>query len=450
MSTPTAATPPRRAFLAAAASTLAPPVLAQGQTAPSGTDTPASRLERSRTRVQGFADAEMDYQLLRQLGAARYGGASVGECLALAQRIDNGVPASWVQEFAAAGARQEADALARARRGHAASARDQYLVACNNYRAAEYYSSVQDPGHARLGLQSRDCFAAAMRAHGAPFEAFSLPWGDTPLPAYYFRNPLAGARPGKTLLIISGYDGTLEETWLAYGRAAQERGYHLMLITGPGQMDTLRFHPRMAFIPEYERIGKLALDHVLARPGTDARRVALMGISYGGYFASRIAAHEPRLRALIANSPIVDLHAYMVSFVGFDPAEMPDAQDIRLADVDHIPPSVLPPQTREMMRNLMLRLGQPSFKQTYRRLRDFRVSDDDLRRIRCPTLALVGQGEGKEPLAQHAHFLQTVGGPSASHVFTVEEGADGHCQIGNLAYSAAVSMDWLDELFAVR
>ena len=24
---------------------------------------------------------------------------------------------------------------------------------------------------------------------------------------------------------------------------------------------------------------------------------------------------------------------------------------------------------------------------------------------------------------------------------------DGHCQIGNLAYSAAVSMDWLDELF---
>ena len=31
-----------------------------------------------------------------------------------------------------------------------------------------------------------------------------------------------------------------------------------------------------------------------------------------------------------------------------------------------------------------------------------------------------------------------------------EEGADGHCQIGNLAYSAAVSMDWLDEQFAVR
>ena len=436
--------------MAAAAGTLAQPVLAQTQPAPAQADKPAARLERSRTRVQGFADAEMDYQLLRQLGAARYGGASVGECLALAQRIKNGDPASWIQEFAAAGARQEADALIRARRGHAASARDQYLVACNNYRAAEYYSSVQAPEHQRLGLKSRECFLAAMQQQGGGFDTVSLPWRDTPLPAYYVRSPHAGARRGKTLLIISGYDGTLEETWLAYGRAALERGYHLMLITGPGQMDTLRFYPGMAFIPEYERIGKLALDHVLARPGTDARRVALMGISYGGYFATRMAAHEPRIRALIANSPIVDLHAYMVSFVGFDPAEMSDAQDIRLADVDQIPPSVLPPQTREMMRNLMLRLGQPSFRQAYRRLRDFRVSDDDLRRIRCPTLALVGQGEGKEPLAQHAHFLQTVGGPSASHVFTIEEGADGHCQIGNLAYSAAVSMDWLDEVFAAR
>ena len=42
---------------------------------------------------------------------------------------------------------------------------------------------------------------------------------------------------------------------------------------------------------------------------------------------------------------------------------------------------------------------------------------------------------------------RAVGGPVARHVFTAEEGAEGHCQTGNLAYSAAVSMDWLDELF---
>ncbi|WP_245597875.1 alpha/beta hydrolase family protein [Ottowia thiooxydans] len=433
---------PRRHFMAAAVASLALPAQAQPR--------PAARMERGNTRVAGFASAEMDYQLIRQLGSARYGGASVGECLALAQRIQNGIPASWVAEFTKAAQRQEADARVRALRGHAVSAREQYLVACNSYRAAEYYCGVLNPEHARLGRKSRECFLAAVR--GQDVEEVFLRFGGSSLPAYYVRAPSqSGAkrgRPGKTLLLISGYDGTLEETWLSYGLAALERGYHLLLFTGPGQMDALRTNPGMAFIPEYEHVGRLALDYVLARRETDPRRVALMGISFGGYFATRIASHEPRVRALIANSPIVDLHAYMASFVGFDPALMPDAEDVRLEDIDHIPDSAVPPQTREMMRNLIVRMGQRSFKQAYLRLREFRVDDDGLRGIRCPSLALVGAGEGAEPLAQCERFLRTVGGPVRRHVFSAEEGAEGHCQTGNLAYSAAISMDWLDELFA--
>ena len=433
--------PRRRHFMAAAAASLALPVPAQSQS--------SDKMERGSTRVAGFANAEMDFQLMRQLGTARYGGAAVGECLALARRIQDGVPASWVAEFSAAAQRQEADAQARALRGHAISARGQYLVACNSYRAAEYYCGVLEPEHTRLGRKSRECFLAAVR--GQDVEEVFLPFGGAQLPAYYVRAPRPqGQRPGrlgKTLLLISGYDGTLEETWLSYGRAALERGYHLLLFTGPGQMDTLRFNPGMAFIPEYEQVGRMALDYVLARRETDPRRVALMGISFGGYFATRIAAHEPRVRALIANSPIVDLHAYMASFVGFDPALLPDSEDVRLEDIDRIPDSAIPPQTREMMRNLIVRLGQTSFRQAYQRLRDFRIQDASLCNIRCPSLALLGTGEGAEPLAQCEHFLRAVGGPVARHVFTAEEGAEGHCQTGNLAYSAAVSMDWLDELF---
>ncbi|MBI4827422.1 MAG: hypothetical protein HY804_01185 [Nitrospinae bacterium] len=103
---------------------------------------------------------------------------------------------------------------------------------------------------------------------------------------------------------------------------------------------------------------------------------------------------------------------------------------------------------REMARNLILRFGQGSFKKTYIRLRDFAVTDGGLKRIKCPALALTGAGEGKEPLRQLEHFLRLVSGPVASHAFTSDEGADGHCLSGNLAYSAAVSLDWLDEVFA--
>lgn len=403
-------------------------------------------LERGRTRVAGFADAEMDFQLIRQMGTARYGGASVGECLALAHRIDNGVPASWVAQFAAAAARQEADARSRAERGHAISARDQYMVANNSFRAAEYYTSIADPMHAQYGLKSRECFLAAMKLQGDPFDIVSLPFGETPLPAYFMRAPGAQGKR-KTLLIISGYDGTLEETYLSYGKPALERGYNLMLFAGPGQMDTMRFHPKLAFIPDFERVATVALDYALSRPEVDPERVALMGISFGGYFSTRMAAHEQRIKALIANSPIVDLHAYMTSFVGFDPVQMPDSDDFRVADIDHIPDEVTPLHIREMTRNLMLRFGRDSFKQTYRRLQEFRITDEQLASIRCPALGLIGSGEGKGPISQYNHFRSRVSG-SAGYMFTDEEGADGHCQTGNLAYSAAVSMDWLDEVFA--
>lgn len=441
----------RRRFLAATGAAMAGmalPALGESGQPVQGTSMNDNALERGLTRVKGFDDPEMDYQLIRQLGAARYGGASVGECLALARRIENAVPASWVAAFATAAAREEADARARAARGHSVSARDQFLVACNNYRAAEYYTSVADPHRAELGRKSRACFLAAMPLMNHSFEAVTLPLGELKLPAYWLRPAGAPEARGKTLMILSGYDGTLEETYLAYGRAALERGYNLLLFAGPGQMDTLRFYPGQAFIPEYERVGMVAAAHALSRPHTDPRRLALMGISFGGYFATRIAAHEPRIRALIPNSPIVDLHAYMTSFVGFDPAQMPDTDDFRVADIDHLPPALMTPQQRQMSRNLILRLGCESFKAAYVRLRDFRVGERELARITCPSLALAGAGEGKGPLAQFERFCQSVSGPVTSHLFTAEEGADGHCQTGNLAYSAAVSMDWLDEAFS--
>lgn len=55
------------------------------------------KLSRSGTRVTGFADEELDFQLLRQLGATSYGGASVGETLALVPEISG--PADWVEAF---------------------------------------------------------------------------------------------------------------------------------------------------------------------------------------------------------------------------------------------------------------------------------------------------------------------------------------------------------------
>ena len=402
-------------------------------------------LKRSKTRVLAFKDAEMDFQLIRQLGACAYGGSSVGECLSLAGRIDDGIPSSWVDEFTKLAEHQKKDAATRAAKGHAISTRDQYLRACNTYRAAEYYTESHSPRHRKLGLEARACFHEAMKHAWHTFEEIMLPFKEIELPVYVMI-PKTNVEKRKTLLIVSGFDGTREEEYIQRGYAALEREYNVILFAGPGQMDILRFHPGTHFEPDFESPVKAVVDFCTERSEIDMDRLALMGISFGGYFATRAAAHEPRVRALIANSPILDLHAYMSAFVGFDPAEMPDEQNFGLEDLPDIPDTVMSNQQKVMAANLMRRFGKPSMKDVFVYMRRFRVGDAAAN-IACPCLAMVGEGEGGEPEKQFKAFCDTVSGPVQAHRFTAFEGADAHCQVGNLPFAAAVCLDWLDEIF---
>ncbi|MCE3551817.1 prolyl oligopeptidase family serine peptidase [Pseudonocardia sp. RS11V-5] len=404
--------------------------------------------ERSSTRVRGFTDPELDFQLLRQLGSAVYGGASIGEPLALAAALGDSA-AGWTDGFAALAERQRADAEARAAAGHEISARDRFLHACNSFRTAEYFAPAGTPRQVELGLASRAAFLAAAPYLPGRVEELWLPWEDQRLPGYLC-TPAADAGPGPTLVATSGFDGTLEETYLQVGRAGLERGWRVLLICGPGQMDVTRTEPHTHFVPDTERWVTPWLDHLLARPEVDPERLALLGISLGGYWVTRAAAHDDRIRAVVANSPIVDLHAYQVAFVapyvGGDPEVVLDpGDDLRLDDIDHLPDTALPVAAKGLARSLMTRFGRTSLLDTFAYLRAFRV---DPTAVACPALALVGSGEGGEPRAQFERFCSEVAGPVTAHTFTAHDGADTHCQLGNLTYSAAVVFDWLEELFA--
>lgn len=407
----------------------------------------ASETVRSTTRVAGFDDPELDFQLLRQLGSAAYGGASVGECLAVAARIRERGAADWTDAFADLADAQRSDAEAAVTSGHHVHAYDRYLHASNSYRAAEYFSPFGTDRHVQLGLASRAAFLAAMRAGSRPVEELWLPWRGQRLPGYWF-TPSEGSSdaPGPTLVATSGFDGTLEETYFQAGLAALQRGWRVLLICGPGQMDTARTEPDTHFVPDTESWVSAWIDHALERPEVDPERVALLGISFGGYFVTRAAAHEPRVNALVANSPIVDLRAYLVSFVagmGGDPEELlTPEEDFGLADIDAIPDAEMPPPVKEMSRSLIRRFGQQTFLGAFGYLREFHT---DPAQIRCPALALVGEGEGGEPIRQFEVFSSRVAGPVTRRMFTAAEGADTHCQLANLTLSNAVTLDWLED-----
>jgi dipeptidyl aminopeptidase/acylaminoacyl peptidase len=53
------------------------------------------------------------------------------------------------------------------------------------------------------------------------------------------------------------------------------------------------------------------VDMAVNRVGVEHSRVALLGISFGGYFVLRATAVDDRVATVVANSPVVDLRAYL-------------------------------------------------------------------------------------------------------------------------------------------
>lgn len=398
-------------------------------------------ISRGAIRVKGFHDAEMDFQLIRQLGASTYRASSVGECLTIAHQIPDGSPEDWVKEFERLAEWQKKDGMERLVKNHIISGREQLFKASNSYRAAEYFSPCSSEHHRRLGLNSADCFCTAISNMDLHFENHSIPYKGINLPAYFISPDNDGVKR-HTLMIVSGFDGTLEEEFLMRGLAAVERGYNVIHFAGPGQMDVFRKYPTTFFEPDYEHVVKRVIDYFESRHEINRNTLALMGISFGGYFATRAASHEPRIKALIANSPILDLHAYMCSFVTMDPCKMPDSDDFGIDDLQSIPNEVMPPQLKAQSEQLIRRFGQKTFKQTFDYLKQFTVGDS-LTQLSIPCLALLGKSEGNEPERQFKEFCALT--EAAQHVFSDFEGAGGHCQVGNISYANAVVYDWLDD-----
>jgi hypothetical protein len=92
----------------------------------------------------------------------------------------------------------------------------------------------------------------------------------------------------------------------------------------------------------------------------------------------------------------------------------------------------------------VLRFGQKNVRETYKFMEQFKVGDA-IKNVKMPTLAVYGAGEGGEPGRQADFFCANVKGPVTKYAFTVDQGADAHCQVGNMPFSTGVILDWLDE-----
>lgn len=426
------------AGIAATAAAIAPGGISTVGAQPAG-----QRVSRTATRIRGFGGDELDFQLMRSLGACNYGGGAAGEIFAARAAVGDEHPAGWPPAFAAMAARVVQQAEVAHRANHLVSAREHYLRASMYHRAAEYFADPFAPQGREWGLASRDNFIAAARLMSDRVEPVEIAFEGARLPGY-FMAPAGGARAGRTIVVVTGFDGTGEELYFGAAAAGLARGYNVLIAEGPGQAGMMRFHPELKFRPDYEKPIAAMLDAALARPEVASERLALYGISFGGYFVTRAGGHDPRIRALIVNSPIIDLHAYMAGFLA--PGLAANPPPLTLDEIDSVPDAEFPPVSKLAFKAACRRFGVDSFAGWLERLKDFNA-ESGLAAIACPTLALVGAGEGGEAHAQFERYAARVSGPVTKRVFTAAEGADMHCQLGNLPLSCAVVYDWLDDVF---
>lgn len=412
-----------------------------------------SGIARSGTRIRGFDDREMEFQYLRGLGAIATGGGALGELLSAVSDIPDGGTAEWVERFAVLGDRLIAEAEDCLARGKTLSAGDLFLRASQYWRAAEYFAPVDAPRHKALGRRSRDAFLAALPHLGRPAEAFEVPLGAARMPAYFFAaTPNDGApprTPRPTLIVNGGFDSSGEELYFQFGVEALRRGFHVVTFDGPGQTGMLR-RATATLRPDWEAVLGPVVDATLARPEVDSDRLGLVGISFGGYFALRALTRDDRFAAACLNTPVVDLHAYVMAFI--PPGMEEDFLSVRRAEIFD-PSSAVSQETPPPMRANLLQLFHrfAPDAETCRDMMDkvaaFRVSDAEVGRVRCPVLAAVGEGEGELPRAQLEAFARAAGGPVDRHVFLAEWGADSHCQVANTARLGQITYDWFLDRF---
>jgi len=200
--------------------------------------------------------------------------------------------------FEAVARRREAKAQAAEQDGHLVTARDNYFMASIHWGAAQWPIDENDEPNRFYNGKKRECYGkyAALADHHVEAAWIPLPGGQA-LPAWFHLPP--GYRGGRIPVVISvpGMDSFKEISVALSGDRWLSRSMAVLAVDGPGQYES----PVLGIyfsMPAWIATGTALVDWLTARPEIDPERIGLSGNSFGSFFGTLAAAHEPRIRAV--------------------------------------------------------------------------------------------------------------------------------------------------------
>ena len=408
---------------------------------------------RSVPRV--FGDDDFQFQFLLTLGQTYERAADAGECFAVAAAIGDGGYDAWFDAFHALAERIDAEANASDAAGRFISAREGYLRASTYYAQASFFADgTRDPSRLAPTWEKHraawDAFAARL---DPPAEPVTIPYEGTTLPGYVFTADTSGVRR-PWLIMNNGSDGTTTDMWAQGAAEALRRGYNALIFDGPGQGAAL-YRQGLVFRPDWEKVITPIVDWLLSRTDVDPDRIAILGISQGGYWVPRAVAFEHRIAAAVADPGVVDVATVFGRFLPPDDlhafmAATGDEQEQIATEIDQ-GVAAEAAQSPSLTYALAFRLrpyGTTSFAEVLRLTSAYRLGDVTAQ-IRCPMLIADPEGEQFWP-GQSQQLYDALPGPKTLVTFTAAEGADLHCEPKALGLRAQRFFDWLDETLDAR
>jgi len=156
------------------------------------------------------------------------------------------------------------------------------------------------PGKQRSYEKAIEAFLAHARFWDPPLEIVKIPFEGKEIIGY-LRLPKNAKGPVPLVIAVNGLDSRKEDLTESFS-AILPFGIGYLAVDGPGTGQA----PIKASETS-ERLFSRVIDYAQSRPEIDKSRIAFHGVSWGGYWATKMAIVEhARLRGASAQSPMID------------------------------------------------------------------------------------------------------------------------------------------------
>src|SRR5215510_12235787 len=341
------------------------------------------------------------------------GSEANADFAAIRQRITKLADAS--PAFEAVARRRETRAQAAESNQDLVTARENYFMASVHWAAAQWPIDTNNEQNRFYNGKKRECYTKYAKLADHHVEAAWIPLpGGAKLPAWFHLPP--GYTGGRIPVVISipGMDSFKEIGVAMYGDRWLSRGLAVLAIDGPGQYESPVLDIYFS-MEAWAATGTAAVEWLSKRPEIDGARIGVAGNSFGSFFGTIAAAHEPRLRA-IAVSAVCHEPGFHTIFEEASPT----------------------------FKMRFMYMSGISDEAKFDELRKTMMCEGRAERIHSPYLCVAGEHEELSPLIHTERLLKALKGPKRFVVYQDSRHSVGNVPSANFGpFPPILIADWM-------